>query len=74
MKFGIIACPNCKKVKGVNLSCKTTRCARCGKILLLKKIKLLYETDSEQKLRQAIGVINAKIDGKLDDYYTINKE
>ena len=68
MKFGIIVCPNCKTAKGVDLSCKTTRCPRCSKVLTLKKQKILYETESEQKLRDAIGLINAEMEGKLKDF------
>jgi len=68
MKFGIIVCPKCKKTKGADLSFKTTRCPRCGKILVLEKLRILYKTDSEQKLREAIGLFNAEIDGKLNEF------
>jgi len=68
MRFGIVACPKCKKAKGVNLSCKTTRCIRCGKLLMLEKLRILYETDSEQKLRQTLGLINAEMDGRLEEF------
>jgi hypothetical protein len=64
MRFGVIVCPRCKRAKGVDLSSKTTKCIRCGKSLQLSKLKILYETESQEKLRQAIGVMNAKIDNK----------
>jgi hypothetical protein len=64
MRLGVIVCPQCKQVKGVNLSSKTTKCAGCGKILTLEKMKIYYETDSQEKLRQAIGLLNAELDGK----------
>ena len=64
MRLGVIVCPQCKQVKGVNLSSKTTRCAGCGKTLTLEKLKIFYETDSQEKLRQAIGLLNAELDGK----------
>ncbi len=63
MRFGVIVCPQCKYVKGLELSSKTTKCIRCGKTLELKKLKIFYETDSQEKLRQAIGVLNAELDG-----------
>jgi hypothetical protein len=36
----------------------------------MKKITILYETDSQEKLRQAIGLLNAE----LDENSTANKE
>ena len=68
MKFGVIVCPKCKKTKAIELSYKTTKCIRCGKVLAIEKLKILYKTDSEQKLRQTIGLINAELDGKLKEF------
>ena len=64
MRLGVVVCPQCKQVKGVDLSSKTTKCAGCGKTLTLEKLKIFYETDSQEKLRQAIGLLNAELDGK----------
>ena len=64
MRLGVIVCPQCKQVKGVNLSSKTTKCAGCGKTLTVQKVKIYYETESQEKLRQAIGLLNAELDGK----------
>ena len=68
MKFGVITCPNCKKVKGVNLTYKTSKCPRCGKVLNIEKLKILYQTNSQEKLRQVIGLINAEFEGKLNNF------
>jgi len=70
MRFGVIVCPQCKQVKGIVLSSQTTKCIRCGRTLQMKKLKIFYETDSQEKLRQAIGLLNAK----LDENSTANKE
>lgn len=64
MRFGVVVCPNCKKVKGVELSRKTTKCPRCGRVLQLKHLKIFYKTNSQQKLVQAIGLISADLEGK----------
>jgi hypothetical protein len=61
MKYGVIVCSKCKMAKGVNLYNKTTRCNRCGKIINIKKVKILFKTESAEKLRYYIGVTNAKI-------------
>jgi len=71
MKFGVIVCPKCKKVKGVDLSYKTTKCPRCGKVLTIDKLKIFYKTDSQKKLQQAIGLMNAKFDGRLNEFEEI---
>ena len=73
MKFGVIVCPKCKKTKGVDLSFKTTRCPRCGKILVLEKLKIHHKTNSEEKLRGAIGLVNANMDGKLEEFKKLIK-
>ena len=64
MKFGIIVCPRCRNSKVVNLSCKTTTCFRCNKRIDLDKVKILYKSNSEQEIRQAIGIINVKLKNK----------
>ena len=72
MKFGIIVCPKCKKTKAIELIHKTTKCNRCGKLLAIEKLKIFCKTNSEQKLRQAIGLINAEMDGKLEEFKKLN--
>ena len=71
MKFGVIVCPKCKKVKGVDLTCKTTKCLQCGKVLTIDKLKIFYKTDSQQELQQVIGLLNAKFDDRLDEFEKI---
>ena len=61
MRFGVIVCPKCRKVKAVDLSFKTTRCTKCNKFINIKKIKILYKSDSQEKIRQVIGKINAEL-------------
>ena len=70
MRYGVIVCPKCKKAKGFNLSSKTTKCNRCNKVVILNKIKIYYKTDSGQKMRRAIGLINAEMSG---DYTNLKK-
>jgi hypothetical protein len=66
MRLGVIVCPHCKQVKGANLSSKTTKCAGCGKILTLEKVKIFYETASQEQLRKVIGLLNATMDRNSD--------
>jgi len=73
VRFGIVVCPKCKKAKAVELSCKTTKCIRCGKVLILDKLNIFYKTDSEQKLRHSLGLLNAEMDGKLEEFTKLMK-
>ena len=68
MKFGIIVCPICKKAKAVDLSIKTTKCFGCNKVLILRKLKILYKCNSNQEITQALGLINAEMDGNLEKF------
>jgi uncharacterized protein YbaR (Trm112 family) len=68
MRLGVIVCPKCKHTKGVNLLSKTTRCGHCGKTIILDKCKIFYETESQEKLRLVIGLVNAELDGKPKEF------
>jgi len=54
-----------------NKYCKTTKCPRCGKVLRLENLKIFYKTDSQEELQQAIGLMNADLDGRLDEFKKI---
>jgi hypothetical protein len=49
----------------MDLSVKTTKCIRCGKTLQMKKLKIFYETESQKKLRIAIGLLTAQLERKI---------
>ena len=74
MKYGVIVCPRCKNVKGVDISHKTTRCFRCGKTITLEQVKILFETNSEVELRNYIGLVNAELEGKKEDFENLFKK
>lgn len=71
MKYGVIVCPRCKQVKGVELKYKSTNCPKCNKNIKLDKVRILFETNSEEALRHAIGLVNADFDGKSEDFKKI---
>lgn len=59
-RYGVIQCCSCHQVKGVDLRYQTTTCPRCGKLLHIKKRKILYFTNDEKELQVAIGEINKR--------------
>jgi len=75
-KYGIIACPSCRYAKIVDLSIKSTKCIKCNKILVLNKVKILSKSNSIEELRNALGLVNAKLDGNIDEFkkYLNNKK
>lgn len=73
MKYGVIVCPKCRKAKGFELKNKTTRCTYCNKTIVIDNLKIFYKTDSQEKLTNAIGLVNANIDGKYEDFKTLLK-
>ena len=70
-KFGIIVCPNCRNPKAVDLSVKKTRCFRCNTNLNLKKLKILYKSNSREEITNAIGLLNADLDGNIEKFEKI---
>jgi uncharacterized protein YbaR (Trm112 family) len=68
MKYGVVVCPKCRNPKAVLLSFKTSKCARCNKILNIDKLKIIYKTNSETEVRNVIGLINADNDGNYYDF------
>ena len=71
MKYGVIVCPRCKQVKGVELQFNSTKCTRCNKLITITKVKILFKTNSKEELSYRIGMINADFDGKIKDFKKI---
>ena len=74
MRFGIVVCPRCKKAKGVDINKKTTYCVYCNKKLDISKLKIIYETDSQSKLTDAIGIVNADMEGKRKEFLKLDEK
>ena len=72
-QYAIIACPSCKAKKIVDTSSKITHCNRCNKALNLQKLKILFESDSQEKARLVIGILNAEQDGKKKEFIEIQQ-
>ena len=73
MNYGVIVCPRCKQVKGIDLSNKTTKCIRCNKIITISKTKVFYECDKEE-LGFYVGLVNAEINDEDDKYLDLFKK
>lgn len=73
-KFGVVICPKCHHPRGVRLQSKSSECYKCRYRFKLKGLKRFYETDSESDLAEAVGRVNAKLQGGLEEYNRFLKE
>ena len=48
--FGIICCPKCKFVTGIDLQFKTKKCIKCNFSINLKKVHIIFKTEDSKKL------------------------
>ena len=58
----MIICPNCKKAKIVETDKKSTICTHCNKKLVIKDLKIKFETNFQSEARNVIGIIHADLD------------
>lgn len=68
MKYSIIVCHHCQTAKIIENPCKTTRCIRCGQRLVINQVKKFFETNKLQEAQNVIGFLNAKKDGKEEEF------
>ena len=74
MRYAVIFCPSCKKAKIAETHKKSTICVHCNKKLVIKDLKIQFETNSQQEARNIIGIIHAHLDGKQDEFIELIKK
>jgi len=52
--FGIICCPKCRFVTGIDLQFKTKKCIKCGFSINLKKVHIIFRTEDDCELGNLI--------------------
>ncbi len=67
-KFGVITCPRCGWAKGVRLDTKSSKCGSCGYNIELKRTKILFKTNHQKELSEAVGQVNAQLKQGLEVY------
>jgi hypothetical protein len=61
-RYGVIVCPKCGMAKGVETDKKTTTC-QCGRDIDMKRVKLMFLTDSPLELADSVANANASLRG-----------
>ena len=59
--LGVISCPKCKRVCGVDLSYKTKNCARCNYTMKLSKVRIWVKTEDRNELAELISNVRKEI-------------
>ena len=52
--FGIICCPKCRFVSGIDLQFNTKKCIKCNFTINLKKVKIIFKTEDNNELGDLI--------------------
>ena len=65
--YGVVACPRCKRAKGVDLRQKTTTCV-CGFEIRVVPTRVRAQAETARELARLVGEANAEIAGGLEAY------
>ncbi|UCH89141.1 MAG: hypothetical protein JSV49_00385 [Thermoplasmata archaeon] len=73
-KYGVVVCPKCHYPRGIKLGTKKSSCYHCSYNFTVKNLKIFYMTESEAELSEAVGRLNAKLRGGLEEYLEFLEE
>ena len=59
--LGVISCPKCKRVCGVDLKYKTKNCARCNYTMKISKVRIWVKTEDRNDLADLINKVRKEI-------------
>ena len=59
--LGVVSCPKCKRVCGVDLKYKTKNCARCDYTMKISKVRIWVKTKDKNDLPELINRVRKEI-------------
>ena len=59
--LGVISCPKCKRVCGVDLEYKSKKCAKCDYIMIVNKVRIWVKTSDNSDLPELIKRVKKEI-------------
>ena len=59
--LGVVSCPKCKRVCGVDLKYKTKNCARCDYTMKISKVRIWVKTEDKNDLADLINNVRKEI-------------
>jgi hypothetical protein len=73
--FGVIVCPRCNRVRGVDLSRREVTCPGCGLSIDVSKAKVYFRTENQTELAEAVRQMTREIapglDSTLEEAWTV---
>ena len=60
--LGVISCPKCKNVCGINLKQKSKKCIKCDYAIKIKKVRIWVKTSEHSNLPELIKKVKEKIE------------
>jgi len=60
--YGVICCPKCRFVTGVDLQFKTKRCVKCNYNINLKKVRIIFKTEDNNELGNLIKYAKKRVE------------
>ena len=52
--YGVICCPKCRFVTGVDLQFKSKKCIKCNYNINIKKVRVIFKTEDKNELGNLI--------------------
>ena len=62
--YGVICCPKCRFVAGVDLKFKTKKCIKCNYNINLKKVRVIFKTEDNNELGNLIKETRKRVENR----------
>jgi hypothetical protein len=60
MRFGVVACPQCRRVQAIETRHRRVHCRGCGRRFPLEGRRLLAQADDERKVQPLVAALAAR--------------
>ena len=60
--YGVICCPKCRFVTGVDLQFKSKKCIKCNYNITLKKVRIIFKTGDTSEIGNLIEITRKKVE------------
>tara|TARA_B100001113_G_scaffold143104_1_gene117129 strand:- start:433 stop:642 length:210 start_codon:yes stop_codon:yes gene_type:complete len=60
--YGVICCPKCRFVTGIDLQFKTKRCVKCNFTVNVEKVRIIFKTEDNNELGDLIKEARKRVE------------
>mgnify|MGYP005725542285 FL=1 len=60
--YGVICCPKCRFVTGIDLQFKTKRCVKCNFTVNVAKVRIIFKTEDNNELGDLIKEARKRVE------------